>query len=236
MTKERVYFEDGSFSDSDDDKSSGVSPAALMAAMNGDLKNAMIASTPGGIERQEAEGQTSFVASETIPRDIQGLIYYNRYDIKDSDIKKLTKILEKHGFKFESIKPVEEIFMACALPEGWTKKATDHSMWSDLLDEKGRKRAGIFYKAAFYDRSAHMHFNQFYNISDEPLGGWEKHDSNKSAKWITCVRNGNGEILNKAVETREVGDYDSPIVAKEKCEKWLKKTYPKYEDVFEYWN
>jgi hypothetical protein len=33
---------------------------------------------------------------------------------------------------------------------------SDHAMWSYLVDELGRERVSIFYKAAFYDRSAHM--------------------------------------------------------------------------------
>ena len=42
------------------------------------------------------------------------------------------------------------------LPAGWKKQATDHSMWSKLLDESGAVVASIFYKAAFYDRIAEM--------------------------------------------------------------------------------
>jgi hypothetical protein len=41
-----------------------------------------------------------------------------------------------------------------SLPPGWKVVPTDHSMWSDLVDAKGEKRASIFYKAAFYDRDA----------------------------------------------------------------------------------
>ena len=29
-------------------------------------------------------------------------------------------------------------------------------MWSSVVDELGRERAAVFYKAAFYDRRAHM--------------------------------------------------------------------------------
>ena len=33
-------------------------------------------------------------------------------------------------------------------------------MWSDLLDDKGVKRGSIFYKAAFYDRSAFLRLKE----------------------------------------------------------------------------
>ena len=47
--------------------------------------------------------------------------------------------------------------MPATLPPGWSRQGSDHAMWAHLLDEHGRQRVGIFYKAAFYDRSAHMH-------------------------------------------------------------------------------
>ncbi len=92
--------------------------------------------TPGGIERQEAEGQREFVSSETLPLDCP------------------REQLEKLGFEFGDA--VDELFVKVRFPSGWTKRATEHSMWSDLIDPHGRKRGGIFYKAAFYDRKAHM--------------------------------------------------------------------------------
>lgn len=42
------------------------------------------------------------------------------------------------------------------LPDGWKKVGTNHDMHSDLVDETGKVRASIFYKAAFYDRRADM--------------------------------------------------------------------------------
>ncbi len=92
-----------------------------------------------GILAQEAQGQQSFVNSETLPNEMSPA----------------TKTaLEEAGVKF--LEPVknDELFQYVELPEGWKKVPTDHSMWSDLVDETGRRRATIFYKAAFYDRRA----------------------------------------------------------------------------------
>ncbi len=53
--------------------------------------------------------------------------------------------------------PIEDdskLFRHATLPPGWTKKPTDHYMYSDLLDEKGRKRAVVGYKGAMWDRWA----------------------------------------------------------------------------------
>ncbi len=117
----------------------GMSPAALGALLNGDMTNALVAMTPGGIEAQEAAGQQTFVGSEWLPiRGTEG--------VRDK--------LEALGFVLGDA--VDSLFVEARLPPGWAKKACEHSMWSDLIDAKGRRRAGIFYKAAFYDRSAHI--------------------------------------------------------------------------------
>jgi hypothetical protein len=63
---------------------------------------------------------------------------------------------QKEGVKFGKPLPDNSIFCNAELPKGWKKRATDHSMWSELVDDKGVVRAQIFYKAAFYDRSAFM--------------------------------------------------------------------------------
>jgi len=118
-------------------------PSTLTALIKGDIHNAIISETTGGIEAQEAAGQRSFVANETLP------IQCPRAE------------LEQIGFVFG--KPVDDLFVSVQFPAGWRKQATDHSMWSDLLDEKGRKRGSIFYKAAFYDRDAFMRINRRYS-------------------------------------------------------------------------
>lgn len=116
-----------------------MKPAALRALLNGDLENFEVASTPGGIEKQEAQGQKDFVASESLPR------LCPRQD------------LEKLGFVFgENIDGDSGLFVQVKMPKGWKKRATEHSMWSELIDDKGEARASIFYKAAFYDRSAFL--------------------------------------------------------------------------------
>ena len=85
----------------------------------------------------EEAGQRGFVANSTLPIDCNGC--------KRED-------LEAMGIVFG--KPVNNIFVEVTLPEGWKKVPTDHQMWNDLVDDKGVKRASIFYKASFYDERA----------------------------------------------------------------------------------
>ncbi len=103
------------------------------------LENLMAAATPGGIEKQEAQGQKHFVASESLPRKCP------KHE------------LEKLGFVFgENIDGDSGLFVQVKMPKGWKKRATNHSMWSELLDDTGKVRASIFYKAAFYDKDAFL--------------------------------------------------------------------------------
>ena len=91
------------------------------------------------VKAQEAQGQAELVESDTIPK-------------KMTDRTK--KILESWGVQI--LDECDDLFVYATLPEGWTKTAGSHPMWSHLRDEQGRIRATMFYKAAFYDRSAHI--------------------------------------------------------------------------------
>ncbi len=94
----------------------------------------------GAIEAQEDRGQQQLVSSDVLPVDVRG--------------DKST--LEDDGVVFGDPLPNDKLFCSVHLPDGWNKRPTNHSMWSELVDTTGRVRAMIFYKAAFYDRCAFM--------------------------------------------------------------------------------
>ncbi|MGW6461454.1 hypothetical protein ACWF94_36930 [Streptomyces sp. NPDC055078] len=106
--------------------------------------------SPGGSDQyiadQERAGQAQLVASDRLPvvRDNQ------RADF------------EKLGFTFGDPDPQDPLFAPATLPEGWTREASDHPMWSYLVDQLGRRRVGVCYKAAFYDRQADMSLHTVY--------------------------------------------------------------------------
>jgi hypothetical protein len=90
------------------------------------------------IKLTEARGQRELVNAAVLPTD--GLVPH--------------AIWEAMGIKIGDPVAGDEMFTNVTLPAGWAKRPTDHALWSDLIDSKRRKRASIFYKAAFYDRSA----------------------------------------------------------------------------------
>lgn len=95
----------------------------------------------GFIEGQEARGQREVVNSDRIPT------------------KGDAAALEALGFVLGEVDPQDKLFRAAALPAGWSRATTDHSMYSDIVDANGRPRVSIFYKAAYYDRDAFFTVN-----------------------------------------------------------------------------
>lgn len=131
------------------------------------------------------------------------------------------KIFEKIGIKFGDSVDGDPMFQEVTLPDGWKKVSTGHSMWSDLVDDKGRRRAGIFYKAAFYDRSAHMN-----------IVGRFSTDTYKYDDKGVVLDGGSAELF----EHKHNGEYDGREIARKHCEQWLDEHYSDWKDNTAYWN
>lgn len=193
-----------------------ISPAALGAMLDGDFHNARVAMMPGGIEAQERAGQATFCATETLPTD-------SPWD--DLELLGITK-----G------KKIDDIFVEAKLPAGWKKKSTEHAMWSHLLDNKGRRRAGIFYKAAFYDRSARLSLDRRFSFTCEPKDGYDRdipYKDRDAGKWIGVVKDSD-KIIYRTIPMQGP-TYEQRDELSEKAQAWLKKKYPDYESVLAYW-
>jgi len=106
---------------------------------------------PRFIENMEAAGQRELVkATDTLPSD-------------GSD----NPAWAAAGLVFGEKVAGDPLFRKVTLPAGWKKVATDHDMWSNLLDEKGCVRGKIFYKAAFYDRKATVYPQPRFCVDSE---------------------------------------------------------------------
>jgi len=202
------------------------------------LLDAMVrGSSDGLIEESEARGQQDLVNSSDLPID------QNRGPT-------LEEISDRTGIVFGE--KINDLFIEVQLPAGWTKKATDHSMWSELLDQHGRERASIFYKAALYDRSAHMHWSRFFNVQTRTIDGqgrerYKSDDFDRSTgEDHYYVENANGETVHQvapvmcwdSVEDRDerqrlMGLNDE---ASKECREWLAQNHPDWDDPFAYWD
>ena len=175
------------------------------------------------IEAQEARGQTAFCASEVLPAE---LLHAHNQDI-----------MAEVGIILGEQVDGDPIFQHATLPSGWEKRGTDHSMWSKLYDEQGRERARIFYKAAFYDRSAHISFNTRYFVERE----WIEDNSEYRrlpATWLVTDR-ATGEVLHKVIakaSDNEREKYQQDDKASDKASAWLAEHYPDHENEAAYWD
>lgn len=132
------------------------SPTNTTAAMDGPeallfLASAMGDENPGdSILAMEAQGASEMLRATTLPSEI---LYATPEDF------------EALGFVFGDLVDGDPLFRHAELPAGWAKQPTGHSMWTDIVDDRGLPVGAIFYKAAFYDRKAHLSLTK-------PWSGW----------------------------------------------------------------
>ena len=161
---------------------------------------------------------------------------------------------EKIGIKIDGDGGNDSLFINVILPDGWKIKSTDHSMWNKLFDNEGRERASIFYKAAFYDRSALINFVRKYNVGlDEKYingvdGDSDLYERVNNTELSYNVSDGNKilfetdttifDIVYNENEHRKWWDEwnnfkDDKI---NECRNWLGENYPEWREVWTYWD
>lgn len=91
------------------------------------------------IERIEAQGQAEMMKGVLLPRQLSGCTEAS-----------LTEL----GFKLGDV--VNDLFRKGCLPSGWTMKADEGSFHTEIIDETGKHRGYLSYKAAPYDRWARL--------------------------------------------------------------------------------
>lgn len=122
-----------------------ITPAELLAGLRfGDISRG----SPDAILASEKAGQDALAeANSWVPKECFG-----------KTPAEARAAIEARGIKI--VNEDDDLFFQVELPEGWRIAPTDHSMHSDLLDADGEIVAGIFYKAAFYDRRADIHWKE----------------------------------------------------------------------------
>lgn len=126
-------------------KDKGITNTTEQAKSDQYMRAWVLGGNPRAIENQEAQGQQELVKSELLPTNIRGITQEKMQEL---------------GFFFGNVVSGDPLFQHVKLPEGWKKERTEHSMWSKLVDETGKERASIFYKAAFYDRNAFLSWSR----------------------------------------------------------------------------
>ena len=229
-----------------------MTPAVLGALLKGDMGNAMVAATPGGIEEQEKQGQTWFQDAGVLPKEVRldrvgrctNCGYgktVERHECTECDgsgrnQSEIEAALEPLGFSFGD--SYDQLFRDGRVPDGWHLKPTDHHMWTDVYDANGIVRAQIFYKAAFYDRNAFMNFTPRYMVRREyeDLDDWDS-----GARFYVFDAKSEEKIFGAdfpfLTDTAYGGENcDEYEAQRTSCERWLEETYPEYRDELLYWS
>ena len=179
------------------------------------------------IPMQEAVGQRSFVASDTLPTRIGHLC-----DRESEDSKRM---LGAAGVKFLGVVEGDDLFQYVELPTGWKRVAANGAdYWSYLVDDRGRTRARIFYKAAVYDRRAAMHLSTRFHVRPD----YDRQDKDGVA--VAQVTDGEAVIhATEAITLPERGTseyYEVCHRAERSARTWLQERYPNWNDPSAYWD
>ena len=148
---------------------------ALLCAMEGDDPSK-------AIENAERRGQKSVVRNQRLPKKLND--HSVPREVRWNGVKKSmsweeeSEIVTQNNIEYTRqqyermgitiVDEYDDLFWNVNLPEGWKIEATSHSMWNNLYDNKGRKRANFFYKA-FDD--AFINFDTRYHASVEHVDG-----------------------------------------------------------------
>lgn len=151
------------------------------------------------IEASEQRGQDQLVNSEVIPTD-------------GSTLDKDRAALEELGFELGEPDKDDPLFREAKLPPGWKREGSDHAMWSYIADERGMRRIAIFYKAAFYDRGAHMHIEREPKTlaQVEALDAIYGSDVGQKAEWRIDSKM-SGDVMIVRVREMEKGEDGRPL-------------------------
>jgi hypothetical protein len=232
-------------------------PAALGAFMEGQIENAIIASTPGGIEASEEAGQRELCAkSKTleawIPID-DGTQRRINNDGSPGEVFRqgCRPQLEKLGFKFfnpvtppHSIRRREPTFYSGQFPPGWFLapdggiEGRANAMHSNIIDHNGNKRGSVFFKAAFYDYNATIRLYPRYETRQEYSDNW-KDDRGEQSKQFLVVDRVTGENVYDSGWVKNKDNPELPPLyvneQERKSREWLNENYPDHEDPLAYW-
>ena len=190
------------------------------------------------IENEERREQRSVVRNQRLPKRTNSGIP-DELRLKVSDVEFTKQQYEKMGIKI--VEEYDDLFYTVELPEGWEIKATDHSMWNNLYDEKGRKRADFFYKGVFYDRDAFINFDHRYSFDKVPFDDYKTnavYQERKFKPWCLYVTDGGTRIekLKETIASTNEEYFAMNDDLKNFGIQYLDENYPMWRDINAYWD
>lgn len=220
---------------------------AMMYAMEGEDPSK-------AIKNQEKRGQHAVVRSQKLPKKLNDHsvpreVRWNGID-NSMEWKEQEKIATQNNIEYTKqqyeqmgitiIGEYDELFWNVELPDEWKVEATDHAMWNNLLDEKGRKRADFFYKASCYDRDAFTNFcTRYHAYVDHTADPCSEYEVWKKSDYQGVIKDGETVIFSTEC-VKPTGSFDGDDVLKDslqkKLDQYMEENYPDYKNIHAYWN
>lgn len=205
------------------------------------LLDAMLTGNPSdAIVRSEARGQRELCESESLPS------FWCSYREPSPEHDALLTGL---GFELGEPFPDDPLFRPCKLPEGWRIRPTEHHMHSDIVDPRGFARFGVFYKAAFYDRRAHLSWNRRLTATYDPRRDFSEHHYRAVYAMLPNDERGcrRACILQSWADPSELpADRDDSAALQAhyakgdaldlKAKAWITEHYPEHQNPLAYWD
>lgn len=137
------------------------------------------------------------------------------------------------------IKEVDDYLCEVRLPEGWNIRAAD-SLWSDIFDDKGRKRISYFYKGAMWDTVAFSNFLCRYSISILPFDDYlsdATYEDRMLKPWSVYLMDCGEKVkkLHEITPTTKKEFYEVEDKLRVIGLNYLSNNYPDYDDINAYW-
>lgn len=196
-----------------------MAPVVLAAGMGSGVRGAL-----NVIDEQNRQGHRELLGSGkvSLPAEDNGMGRFDSF-----------AILQSWGVVFPLPDPTtrpDPLFRPADLPEGWEIRATAGPYWSGLMDQHGRERAAIFYKAAFYDRNAHITVCCRFTARGEII---HITDTHKTIEPV--VRDGNVVIWRGPRTVADRYDYDISDAINLFAQRHLDTICPHHKDFMRAW-
>lgn len=180
-----------------------------------------------------------------VPRDIlfKGINDSMEYDQRSEIVYENACAYAKDVYESMGISIVgdySDLLYSVHLPDGWEIKSID-MYWSDVLDDKGRKRISFFYKGGLYDRDAFSNFYHRYNYQIVPFDNYETdagYQERKFKPWTLIITDGGKKIKELKTITPSTDDeyFSLDDTLGDAARQYLDKKYPDWKNIQSYWN
>lgn len=174
---------------------------------------------PSSVLLQEAVGTREMVTSDQLPAEMN----------QDE--------LRRIGVEIVGPSKGDKMFIDVKLPPGWKKvPCREDSRTTHLIDDKGNRRAYMWYKAASCDRKAYGGVNVRYGIDHRTFNDW-----GIGVAWVVDKKDPSNprpifQTQDHVYPNKDGYKDETRAALYDECRAWLDANLPDWKDVAAYWD